>query len=362
MANATVARAKTVQSDRTVIPETGSLPIAANTRVRAGTIGFADSAGRIAAHSALASLVPMGVVQADVLNLTTDASGGAAGALQVPLKRGAYSFDMGAGVDAFTIADRMVACYASDDHTVNKTDAGGTRPFVGTVIDVVSGQAVVIVGLDLSIGGASPAPQAFDRGCRYVMTTNVASLAAFTVLQDGITGLAGEVVLLAGQTTKSQNGPYQIGTVVAGVAPLVRVSWLSAASIVKGGYDLTVNEGTLNANSVWFISTAGDITIGTTNHDWFPERITQSLALLAGTTTVSNVPILSVTKSNAILTRRIANTSALTVGGYCTTVGGASGVTAGVVGTAACIIEACVGAGTINNADISTLEVTIVNR
>ena len=41
---------------------------------------------------------------------------------------------------------------------------------------------------------------------------------------------------------------------------------------------------------------------------------------------------------------------------------GATGLTAGTVGTCAIVIEACIAAGTINVADISTLHVTVVNR
>lgn len=197
---------------------------------------------------------------------------------------------------------------------------------------------------------------------RYVMTTNVAALATFTVVQDGVTGVEGDLVLLANQTTGAESGVYVLGVVGGGTAPLTRVAWLPAAAVVRSGYTVHVEAGTLFASTSWFISTAGAITIGTTAHLWFPESITQSLALVAGTTTVSNVPVLSLTKTGYALTRRVANTSTLTVGGYCTTVGGANGVTSGVVGTAAVIIEATVGAGTINAADVSTLEVTIINR
>ena len=101
--------------------------------------------------------------------------------------------------------------------------------------------------------------------------------------------------------------------------------------------------------------------VDTTAHDWFPRSVSLSVALTAGTVTISSVPILSVTKSNVLLTRQIANTSVATDGGYHPTVAGATGLTAGVVGTAAAIIEATVLAGTINAADISTLHATIIN-
>jgi len=197
---------------------------------------------------------------------------------------------------------------------------------------------------------------------RYVMTTNVANLAAFTVVQDGVTGIENDLVLLANQTGGDESGVYVIGAVAGGTAPLTRVAWLPATAVVRGGYTVHVEEGTLFADTNWFIAEAGAITIGTTAHHWYPESITQSVILVAGTVTVANVPVLSATKSAVVLTRQAANTCAATDGGYHATTGGATGITPGVVGTAAVVIEACVLAGTINNADISTLHATIINR
>ncbi|MEE9395168.1 MAG: hypothetical protein V3W41_21975 [Planctomycetota bacterium] len=198
------------------------------------------------------------------------------------------------------------------------------------------------------------------REARYVMTTDVPSLAAFVLAQDGVTGAEGEIVLLVGQTSKDENGPYIIGT-VSGTAPLTRPAWWPAAASVQGGYELAVAEGTIFADTKWFISTNGAVVVDTTAHDWYPRSVTQSVVLTAGTVTIATVPILSLTKSNVLLTRQIANTSTATDGGYHPTTGGSTGLTAGVVGTAAAIIEACVAAGTINAADISTLHATIIN-
>jgi len=198
--------------------------------------------------------------------------------------------------------------------------------------------------------------------CRYVMTTDVADLGSFTVAQDGVTGIEGDYVLLANQTTAAENGVYVLGAVGGGTCALTRADWMPADLVLRSGYTVRVSEGTLFANTNWFIPTTGSITIGTTAHTWYPESVTQSIVLVAGTKTVSNVPILSTTKSAVILTRQAADTCVATDGGYHATNGGATGLTAGTVGTAAAIIEACVLAGTINVADVSTLHCTIVNR
>ncbi len=513
----------TAQIDTTVIPETASIPVAANTIIYAGSLVFTDAAGRAVPGAATVTLVAAGVAQKQAPNRTTDPSGGAAGAINVNIKRCAAPFDMGAGADAFTIANRNAACYASDDHTVNLTDGAGTRPFAGTVIDVVGTQAIVVVGLpgasagggaagglqagmqpthavrgvttanvaalatftvandgitlvagdrvllpfqttgsqngiyvvgtvgggtapltratdfdDTSIGEAAPtvvvgvaegtygagkmfelttanpitigttalafqqivallptavgqvlqstilgtatvpgemAYAAVNLGVaasitgklpyvsqttlevRGVIPTNVASLAAFVVAGfEGLTYGAGDILLLAGQTVSAQNGVYLVGT-VAGTAPLTRIAQLPAGAVVTGGFTVHVNEGTLFKNTNWFISTAGPITIGTTSHAWFPETVTASVVLIAGTlAAITTIPLLAAT-SQIVYTRTTANTCTATIS-YQTV----PAPTPGASGAASIVPMATVGAGTLNNADISTLLMTVINR
>ena len=337
-----------------------SMPLAANVRVYSGTIVCADSAGRAVHGSADPSLVTVGVALSTGYNLTTDASGGAAGAVSIDVAKGCFCFENSSSADAISSANKGAPCYVADNRTVALTDGGGTRPFAGYVLDVgtyggKSNQVAVTIG-------SLPAPSA-SRGAsaRYVMTTNVSDLAAFSVAQDGVTGVEGDVVLLAGQTTGAENGLYKLGAVSGGTCALSRAASLKSGAVVKSGFTVDVSEGTLFASTKWFVSTSGFITVGTTSHAWYPECVTQSVALVAGATTVSNVPVLSATKSQVVLTRRIANTATSTVM-YAATSGGANGVTAGSVGTAAVIVQACVAAGTLNNADVSTLNISIVNR
>lgn len=510
-------------------PITLRFPVAASTTIYAGSMVATNTSGNAVPASASSTLKIWGRAKSQQANT------GAAGALTVEVEVGAFYFTNGTGADAISSANVGQLCYASDDQTVNLTDAAGTRPAAGVIMQMPdSGTAKVAVltgfpslysapqaagglqagmvpphaargmatsnvadltaftvandGITLAAGdrvllpsqttssqngiyvvgtvavGAAPLTRATDfddsltaefqpgvvvqvqegtvgagtrwlaytagpytigttlirfqqiealqtgrvagqilrvttassgatpgavaygaldvtnpsaisgvivpanlpPAVRYVMTTNVANLASFTVAQDGVTGAAGDLVLLANQTTPSQAGVYVVGTVGGGTAPLTRVAWLTTGAIVTGGYSVYVNEGTLFASSSWFIKEAGPITIGTTSHTWYPEAVTQSLALTAGTLTITNVPVLSVTKTGWAITRRIAGAGGgaptLTVGGYCVSTGGNNGVTAGVVGTASVIVEACVGAGTINNADTSTLEITVINR
>lgn len=192
---------------------------------------------------------------------------------------------------------------------------------------------------------------------RNVVTSNVADLTAFTVAgNDGVTNVAGDTVLLVHQTTASQNGLYTVGTVAAGVAPLTRATATpSGDTFLAGQIRVSISSGTLFANTDWK-NTAASAVIGTDDPAFYPRTVIQSLALVAGTTTITNVPILSATKSIITATRKTANTTAGTVA-YVTN----GAATPGALGTASVQVMAAVDAGTINATDISTLEVAITN-
>lgn len=319
--------------------------------------------GGMAAVNAAGYLAPAGLANTDKVCGrfvdTYDNSGGSAGDINAEVEQGVFRWVNG---DSITAANIGSPCYAGDDQTVYKSDAAG-RPFAGIIVDVDSDGVWVLQGLFLAAAASgAPDAEAASASARYVMTTNVADLGAFTVAQDGVTGVEGDFVLLANQTTASQNGVYVIGTVAAGVAPLTRASWMPAGTVLRSGHTVRVESGTLFASTNWFINTAGAITVGTTAHTWYPEAVSTTAVLVAGTVTVSSIPVLSATRTGIVLSRHTANTSTATTGGYHATVAGANGVTAGTVGTAAIVIEATVAAGTINNADVSTLHVTVINR
>ena len=231
---------------------------------------------------------------------------------------------------------------------------------VSTAAAIDIGEAASGEGAATSLARSNHIHKAIPTTARYVMTTNVANLAAFTVAQDGVTGVEGNVVLLANQTTGAESGLYSIGTVGGGTAPLTRVAWLPTGAIVQSGYTIHVGEGTLNAASNWFISTAGAITIGTTAHLWFPESIVQSLAfpVNTGLIAVTNVPILSTTKTMLNVINIAEVTADLTVR-YSREPGT---VVAGAVGTASITVMAEIAAGGVNVDDDSTLLVQIQNR
>jgi hypothetical protein len=98
---------------------------------------------------------------------------------------------------------------------------------------------------------------AFKRAVRVIATTNQALSGIVTI--DGVTLVAGDRVLCAGQTTASANGIY-----IAAAGAWARAGDADAAAEFEGQV-IPVREGTGNANSTWTLTTSGSITLGTTS-------------------------------------------------------------------------------------------------
>jgi hypothetical protein len=200
-----------------------------------------------------------------------------------------------------------------------------------------------------------------------VVSTNVASLSAYTVTSastnDNVTNVAGDVVLLVAQTTPSQNGPYVVGAVTGTTAPLTRPVWWSTGTVFKTGVTIGVGSlGTVFKNTNWQAMRAANatFTVDTNDPELYPVQLSFQVQLTTGSTGAIAAPIRSL-KTGVAIGRTTANTSAATIM-YAPTVGGATGLVAGVMGVGSVTVEACVAAGTKNAADISTLNITIFNQ
>jgi len=96
---------------------------------------------------------------------------------------------------------------------------------------------------------------------RVASTTNV-TVAAPGAAIDGVTLASGNRVLLKNQTTGSENGIY----VFAGAAsPMTRAGDADTSAEVNGGMFTFVQEGTVNADSGFVLTTNNPITLGTTS-------------------------------------------------------------------------------------------------
>lgn len=96
-------------------------------------------------------------------------------------------------------------------------------------------------------------------GVRAVSVANITTLSGLATI-DGVTTVAGDVVLLTAQTTGSQNGPWVIAS-----SAWTRPTWWASASVVpEGAYFLTEPDGTTYKNTKWWCENTGTITVDTT--------------------------------------------------------------------------------------------------
>lgn len=106
-------------------------PVAANTRIYAGSMVAINAAGFAVPGATSTTLKAAGVAERRADNST-----GAAGDIRVRLRKGAHRFGNSAAADAIALADIGSVCYMVDDQTVAKTNGTNTRSAAGTVFDV----------------------------------------------------------------------------------------------------------------------------------------------------------------------------------------------------------------------------------
>ena len=103
--------------------------------------------------------------------------------------------------------------------------------------------------------------QAVDVATTSAQTLSTAFAAGQTI--DGITLALGMRVLVKNQATASENGIY---LVPASGAP-TRTADASAGELSTND-TVRVNQGTVNADTAWTLTTVGTITVGTTSQTW----------------------------------------------------------------------------------------------
>lgn len=120
--------------DRNTVRREGdevSLPVAAATKIFAGSLVARDSSGNATPGAVATTLLGMGRAEEYV-----DNSAGGAGDKTVRIRKGVFEFANSAAGDAITRAEIGKDCYIVDDQTVAKTDGGSTRSIAGRIFDV----------------------------------------------------------------------------------------------------------------------------------------------------------------------------------------------------------------------------------
>jgi len=107
----------------------------------------------------------------------------------------------------------------------------------------------------------------FHKGCRVVATSNIASLSGLATI-DGVTVSSGDRVLLIGQTTGSQNGPW-LAAASAWTRP---ADWASGATLTEGAYFLIDPDGTSYKNTKWICTNTGTFIIDTAATTWTQDQ------------------------------------------------------------------------------------------
>ncbi len=347
-----------------VMPRVVSMPMAASTTIYAGTMVAKDASGNAVPASSSAALILVGKAEAQV-----DNSAGAAGAKRVEVRSGVFAFNnSGAGADLIAAANAFAYCYAVDDNVVALTDGGGTRPIAGVIYpfdpnNTTPVQVGVGVGFVVATNPSAPTPggstQFKARGAAFAANH---SLTAFTVATntDGITYVAGDVVLLTAQTTAKENGPYVVGT-VATTAPLTRPDWWAPAAAIAPGQVIQVSEGTVFAGSEWKALCGKAKVVDTDDPVFYPRVCKGTVTIASGIKAVGvtqGLFIKSTTASSINVTRNTFNAGSTTTVGYQVAV---ADRTAGVAGTAAMTIRGCAAAGTTPTDDASTVDFLVVN-
>ena len=123
---------------------------------------------------------------------------------------------------------------------------------------VANGQALALSGTSIIGVDTSGDPPAWKIAVRAATLGNITLSAPQTV--DGVAVVAGDRVLVKGQTTGAQNGIY---TVNAGA--WTRTSDYDTTAEVTSGSAILVQNGTANGNTIWTLSTTNPITVGTTS-------------------------------------------------------------------------------------------------
>ena len=117
--------------------ETLNLPVEANTNVFTGTIGAIDAAGNLTFAQDTAGYIVAGRIESDGPN-----GSGAAGALSVNVRRGAFNWQ-NSSTNPLSNANIGQACYVQDEQTLTT--------FAGSANKVVAG---IFLGLDPNDGTA----------------------------------------------------------------------------------------------------------------------------------------------------------------------------------------------------------------
>jgi hypothetical protein len=137
--------------------------------------------------------------------------------------------------------------------------AAATNP-ITIVNGTTSNHAVTKSQLD-AVAAAAATGTTIKAAVRAVATSNITLSGTQTI--DGVSVVAGDRVLAAGQTTASANGIY-----VVAAGAWSRATDMDATGEVTPGTMVGVTEGSTNGDKLWWVTSDTAITVGTTSMTW----------------------------------------------------------------------------------------------
>lgn len=185
----------------------------------------------------------------------------------------------------------------------------------------------------------------------YTIASGVITITATGALAaiDGVTCVAGDLVLLTMGAAAADNGLYQVtnagGTGVSAV--LTRAPDWGNGSLLLPGTTIEVSEGTLYGPSTWKVTTTGAITVGTTSIAIYPR-------LSVATTAAGSASVAATGTTMFILAAATSGVSVVTKTAGGTQVSQLPTLTPGVPGTGKVSLA-------IGGADTSTYIVAVQN-
>src|SRR5712691_6518704 len=125
----------------------------------------------------------------------------------------------------------------------------------------------------------------WKNACRVATTSNITLSGLQTI--DGVSVIAGDLVLVAAQTTAADNGIY-----VAATGPWLRDTDSNSGPLVSGTA-VRVLSGGVFAATEWVLGTPDPITLGTTALRFFPDRVPTitALRLCVGATAGASIDV-----------------------------------------------------------------------
>jgi len=170
----------------------------------------------------------------------------------------------------------------------------------------------------------------YKQAVRVVSLTNVTLAGGAPNVVDGVTLSVNDRVLVAGQSTGSQNGIYYVQTVGAGsTGTWVRTVDASSTGQILGGMLVMVSQGTTYADTVWELTTDDPITVGTTSLTFVQSNGSSSLksgnsnvsVTTNGNVTVSSggtAGVLTVSSTGVVISGTISATGSVSAAGNIT--------------------------------------------